>query len=464
MAVQSDISSITYMGNNSTVTPYPVPFSFLDSTDLVLVATDPAGVDEILTPGGDYVVDASDPLSGGTIVTVFPIPTNYKVTIYRDLAATQTTSYTEGDKFPAKSHERALDKLTMLLQGALRAASRAVHVRESDGDMAPVAAAINTVLGFDGSGAPRTYTFQDLYNALQLAVSITNRPTKVVADSGQLNAAVPDFVGQITYRQDTASLYGATGMSAGNWTVLGLPGDYSISTIKLAAGILSADVAGRGKMAAGYFSADSTGRGKFASGFINNTLLGSDAVHAQTAKAVPVDADEILIADSAASFALKRATRLQLLPAGAVVGNSYAEYTANTNLSTQIPFDDTIPQITEGTEILSAQITPKATTHRIRVRFNGFAGGSNGDDLTAAIFLNGAANAICAGAFTVSNNNDNISMTLEFEHSPNSTSQQTYTIRVGPRTNNPMRMNGTTAARKFGGTARSTLILEEIKA
>ena len=42
------------------------------------------------------------------------------VSIVRDIAATQLTSYEEADAFPAKTHERALDKLTMLFQQALR--------------------------------------------------------------------------------------------------------------------------------------------------------------------------------------------------------------------------------------------------------------------------------------------------------------------------------------------------------
>ena len=45
----------------------------------------------------------------------------------------------------------------------------------------------------------------------------------------------------------------------------------------------------------------------------------------------------------------------------ALPARSYAELLTAASLSTTIPYDDTIPQITEGTEILTATITPKST-------------------------------------------------------------------------------------------------------
>jgi hypothetical protein len=55
------------------------------------------------------------------------------------------------------------------------------------------------------------------------------------------------------------------------------------------------------------------------------------------------------------------------LAAGAIVNRDYQEYTTNADLTTNIPIDDTIPQITEGTQILSLSITPKASANRVRL-------------------------------------------------------------------------------------------------
>lgn len=145
-----------------------------------------------------------------------------------------------------------------------------------------------------------------------------------------------------------------------------------------------------------------------------------------------------------------------------IVDRAYAEYTANADISTVIPYDDTIPQNTEGTQILSVSITPKSASNRIRLRFQGEvmrdAGSSNA---MAALFIAGTANALRTTTATTSNAGFSTQLALEFEHSPGSTSAQTYTIRVGPQSGT-IRMNGTGTGRLFGGSMAATLVAEEI--
>lgn len=147
-----------------------------------------------------------------------------------------------------------------------------------------------------------------------------------------------------------------------------------------------------------------------------------------------------------------------------VVDRVYAEYTANADLTTVIPFDDTIPQSTEGTQILSVSITPKANTSRLRVRFQGCGSVSAQNDvMMAALFVGASANAAAASfgsAAPVAGSL--VSTVLEYEFVPGSTAAQTLAVRVGPSTGT-LRLNGTTSARRFGGTARATLIVEEIQ-
>jgi hypothetical protein len=114
MAVQSDTSSISYTGNNSTVTSYAVPFVFLENGHLQAIA-------KVTATGAETAVTltnhagAGDP-NGGTVRTAVAIPATSTLTIFRTVPATQTTSYQEGGDFPAASHERALDKLTFIAQ------------------------------------------------------------------------------------------------------------------------------------------------------------------------------------------------------------------------------------------------------------------------------------------------------------------------------------------------------------
>lgn len=146
----------------------------------------------------------------------------------------------------------------------------------------------------------------------------------------------------------------------------------------------------------------------------------------------------------------------------AVIDRAYAEYTSNADISTVIPLDDTIPQVGEGTQILSAAITPKSTSSRIRIRFQcEFVCGGTGVALIAAAFANGAANAIKATYNTNSAAGFSQQVILEFEYAPASLTAQTITIRVGP-SSSTVRLNGTASGRLLGGTMASTLILEEI--
>lgn len=120
MALQSETSRIQYVGNNSTTTPYAVPFVFFDNGHIKAVVTNSSGVDTALALGSGFTLTGVGNNNGGTLRTLSAVPASSKLTIYREVQATQTTSYEEGGDFPAQSHERALDKLTMLAQQLLR--------------------------------------------------------------------------------------------------------------------------------------------------------------------------------------------------------------------------------------------------------------------------------------------------------------------------------------------------------
>lgn len=155
--------------------------------------------------------------------------------------------------------------------------------------------------------------------------------------------------------------------------------------------------------------------------------------------------------------------RDSVIPTGFVVDRAYAEYTANAALSTLIPSDDTIPQVTEGTQILSVTITPKSTTNRLRIFWRGTAAASDVGNICAAAFVNGAANAVAAESNTAGSIAFRYHMTLAHEYVPGVLTAQTITIRVGAASGT-VRLNGSDTARLLGGAMRSTLIVEELKA
>lgn len=153
-----------------------------------------------------------------------------------------------------------------------------------------------------------------------------------------------------------------------------------------------------------------------------------------------------------------------ILPAGSVVDSQSASYTLNTNLSSIIYADSTIPQNSEGTEILNISMSTKSATNKIRIRFQGFGTTSSVNmALVASLHIDGAQ-AACSTVATVCSAQAMTPIALEFEYTPGDTASHSFSLHVGPGSSGVARMNGTTTGRYFGGTAACTLVAEEIKA
>lgn len=158
MAVQSDTSRIQYAGNNSTSTSYAVPFVFQENAHLKAIARTAEGVETVVTLNGH--TGAGDP-NGGTVLTTVAVPATSTLTIYREVPLTQSTIYQEGGDFPAASHERALDKLTMAIQQIARSISRTVRLSDAAPESTSLAVLPNRFFGTDENGAVALVTGTD---------------------------------------------------------------------------------------------------------------------------------------------------------------------------------------------------------------------------------------------------------------------------------------------------------------
>ncbi|MCE1972875.1 hypothetical protein LWT57_22995 [Enterobacter cloacae] len=158
MTVSSEQSYIEYNGDGVTKT-FTIPFYFILGSDISITLTDSNGVETTLTYGVDYSVVGDGSSSGGAATLNTAPSSGTEVTIYRNPPVTQETAYYENGKFPAKSHEKALDKLTMLIQAALYRLnilnSRAVKVPENGNWVAPkIADRKNKLFAWGDSGQP----------------------------------------------------------------------------------------------------------------------------------------------------------------------------------------------------------------------------------------------------------------------------------------------------------------------
>ncbi len=115
MAVTTTSNKIFYTVDGTTDT-FVFTFPIIESSDLQVWLYNADGTKKQLTLDTDYTVSQTD--TGGS-VTLKIDPTTITGTtllLYREVPFTQETVYPENSPFPAKSHERALDKLTMQTQ------------------------------------------------------------------------------------------------------------------------------------------------------------------------------------------------------------------------------------------------------------------------------------------------------------------------------------------------------------
>ncbi len=252
MAIQSETSTVQYEGTHEDL-EYNVPFLFFDEEDLIVMVTNADGVAHRKELHTHYTVSGAGRTEGGmvTLTAEAGIDDDSVVTIYREVEATQKTIYEEGSEFPAKSHERALDKLTMLHQQLARSINRSVQVPPSDDELEAVPAVANSILGFDAGKQPRTYTLEQLVSFLNVTGNILEgeRPMATFADATLREAAGPDFTGQLATQTDENSLW--IGNAEGGWDRFNLVlgnGDVALENIE---NVTASRLLGRGPGSAG---------------------------------------------------------------------------------------------------------------------------------------------------------------------------------------------------------------------
>ena len=109
--------------------------------------------DGTLVLGVDYTI------SGLTVTTTTTYPAGYKITLYRNVDATQTNDFRANQIIPAEQLESALDKMTFLIQQIKNVSDRQLTFPLADSDsldgtLPGESARAGFYLAFDSSGAP----------------------------------------------------------------------------------------------------------------------------------------------------------------------------------------------------------------------------------------------------------------------------------------------------------------------
>ena len=240
------------------------------------------------------------------------------------------------------------------------------------------------------------------------------------------------------------------------------------------------------------------------------------SIHGATAKTTPVDADTIPLIDSAASNALKKVSwlnikatlkthfdtlyNLYVLPvatttviggvkrntgsagqyvtgfdssgnvtydtpatgAGVLVKYAKTASTSQPSTTSIIPLDATIPQISEGTELITITYTPTSASSDLEIEFTAWTSVNSITGITFSLFVDSTANALSATTVTPPAANYTLPVVLRFNLSAGSTSARTYRIRYGPAVAATAYVNRRQAEASYGGVSQSLLTVKEL--
>jgi hypothetical protein len=156
-----------------------------------------------------------------------------------------------------------------------------------------------------------------------------------------------------------------------------------------------------------------------------------------------------------------RAVSFSEVGASKVVQQVYSTVSSRVVCSNTIPRDNTIPQNTEGTEFLTATITPTSASNSLwivaQVNINGGGGGRP----QVAMFRDSTADAVTVGCGAQTDTNSMATITLSYRESAGSTSATTFKLRGGDISGNA-NVNGNNSGQLYGGASITSMTITEV--
>jgi hypothetical protein len=156
-----------------------------------------------------------------------------------------------------------------------------------------------------------------------------------------------------------------------------------------------------------------------------------------------------------------------LVKTGTVLQSIQTNTVAVATGTTTIPADDTIPQSTEGNALaaLDTVITPKSATSKLRVDVQlHLAHPTVGAGLVALLFKDADAGALAVQQLPEVSANAITTVNLTHWMTSGTTSPITFKVRYGSGTAGTVTLNGSAAARFYGGVLASSVSVTEFSA
>lgn len=448
-----------------------VSFSFpiiLDSDITVRQRITATGVESDLDETTHYTV-TNNGVNGGSITTVTPfVATSAEIHIIRDTPMTQALDLTSGGDFSSIDIEAALDKNTKLIIENNDTLSRALQLPITDpvslnAEIPDVDTRKGKYLAFHSTtGAVAVAAATDL-----TATSITDYGTGLVevADEAALKAYTNSEIGTDVQAYDAGLLSIAALTTAADKLIYTTALDtYAVAALTAFARTILDDADGvTARATLGLVLG--TDVQAFDAELLAIAGLTSDAnkvpyfTGSGTAALLDFLDEDAMTSDSATAV-----TSQQSIKAYVTVVQMVNTQTGAVNTGTTImPYDDTIPEKTEGDEYMTLAITPKSATNKLKIDIVFIGASSVVVNLIVALFQDDTTNAIAAASH--SEDQTNRPITIKFTHymTTGTTSETTFKVRAGPAGSATVTFNGSSAGRIFGGVMASSITITEIR-
>lgn len=465
MTISSTTSKNQYTANGSTDT-FTYTFKIFSENDIRCLLDDtvtvPSSVTGVGSDSGGTVVFSSNP-TNGTIVT-----------LKRNEPLLQDIEYVDGDDFPASAHEEGLDRSVIRDQYLQEQINRALLLPESS--------SVATLSIADPTGEAGKYLIVNDNEDGFDYVSVTGSLDGVAISSGDLqkpirvNATEDGFEVSSTLKLSqinddngneliklttTASAVNeltiTNAATGGNPILSATGGDTNIGINIQPKGTGVVNVLGTSTTAAEIRLFEDTDNGVNYIGLKAPTSAGSSLTF--TLPSADGSANQVMVTNGSGVLSFSTVSSILVQQVSSVV-------TATSTGATTTPFDDTIPQNTEGNEFITVTITPTNASNKLEIEFDGIFGEESNNDspLTVAIFQDSTANALYAKAFidgAGASAQDYYPVSGKFRMTAGTTSATTFKLRAGFATGT-VRINGSGGSRKYGGVAASYLIVKEM--
>jgi hypothetical protein len=453
MTISSLVTKQSYSCNGA-LTSFSFNFPIYAAADVIVIVRDSSGNGTILNYGTQYEISTTniDYSSGGTLTTVsyvtgtrqlYAYLTGYTITIYRATPLVQASLYRNNQNLDQTALMSDLDKLCMEMQELVAMYNNSIRAPFDDpitfSNLPYGTLRANQFLAFGPTGdvivspgqSPATVAISSFMSAVVAAASAAAARSLIAAKSDSDTVRTVIAAGSAVPTDETILCTNASGFTLTLFTAIGYAGK-RLNIVNIGTGIITLATTG------------------------GQTIGGSS-----TFALIATTKDGCVIESDGANWQILTAKGKL---SGDVIQVVNTQTGAMATGSTIIPWDNTIPQNSEGDQYMSLAITPTSATNVLLIQVVGnFANSAAAASTIMALFQDTGVNALAVAWARSQGANDANEMEISYYMVAGTINSTTFKVRAGPEGAATLTFNGQAGTAFLGGTLMSSITITEIK-